>query len=346
MPAKRISFTTFNLLNLNLPGRPIYGDADGWSEDQYARKIDWIARMLRTARADVFGFQELWAEAALRAAFETAGLAGDYDLLAPPGHGGGSIVSAAAVRRGIVDGAPGWITRFPDGFRLQSSGDDPQAPDISVAIDRFSRPVLHFAVRPLASERPIQVFVAHLKSKAPTKLDHEAWFRADKPRYAPHREALGAAISTIRRTAEAAALRWIITAATRGNNDPVVVLGDLNDGQLSNTLAIVTGQPTYLVGLSTGGGDTDLYAAQTLQEYRASRDVYFTYIHQDMHQSLDHILVSRELYDNSRSRIWAFEGLDIWNDHLNADAAETMTGDHGVVRASFRHAPAKVSPGS
>ncbi len=343
MAIKRISFTTFNLLNLNLAGLPMYTDADGWTEGQYAGKVTWTGRMLQTARADVFGFQELWAEEALREAFVSAALDDDYDLLAPPAHDGASIVCAGAVKRGLLVGEPRWISDFPDGFRLDSRGDDPQAPDIAVRIDRFSRPVLHFAVQPLASERPIQVFVAHLKSKAPTRIDRETWFRSDRSLYSPHREALGAAISTIRRTAEAAALRWLITAATRRNDDPVVVLGDLNDGQLSNTLAIMTGQPNYLVGLSTGGGDTDLYAAQTLQEYRASRDVYYTYIYQDMHQSLDHILVSRELYDNSRSRIWAFDGMDIWNDHLNADPKVTMTADHGIVRATFRHAPAKVA---
>lgn len=61
-----ISFTSFNLLNLQLPGRAVYQDTDGWDATVYVRKIDWSARTLQTVAADVIGFQELWAPEALR----------------------------------------------------------------------------------------------------------------------------------------------------------------------------------------------------------------------------------------------------------------------------------------
>jgi len=159
-----------------------------------------------------------------------------------------------------------------------------------------------------------------------------------------HREAIGAGISTIRRTAEATALRMILTEQMKNNNTPVVVIGDINDGISSNTMNILTGQPNYLMGLSMGGGDTDLYTAQTLQEYRSTRDVYYTHIHQNNRESLDQILVSQEFYDNSRKRIWSFKGLDVNNDHLNfEDHRETGSNDHGVIRATFQHDPAERS---
>ncbi len=56
---------------------------------------------------------------------------------------------------------------------------------------------------------------------------------------------------------------------------------------------------------------------QTLQEYRDTRDVYYTHVHQDIRESLDHILVSQEFYDNSRKRLWMFGGMAVNNDHLN-----------------------------
>lgn len=342
MAVNRFSVTTFNLYNLNLPGRAMYTDATGWSDAEYVRKIAWTGRVLRNVQADLFGFQELWHPDALAAAFSEARLAADYTLLAPPGHAGGSIVCAGAVRTDLLEGQPRWIVDFPPAFRLTSGGgDDPQAAAIRVSIKGFSRAVLHFTIRPRPEQRPINVYVCHFKSKQPTRVDGERWFRDDRATYAKHADALGAAISTIRRTAEAAAMRFILTEAMKGNDDPVIVLGDLNDGQLSNTLNILTGQPRYLVGLSKGGGDTDLYAAQTLQEYRTSRDVYYTHIFQDMHESLDHILVSRELYDNSAKRVWAFDGLDVCNDHLNdEDHKASGAGDHGIVRAAFKFAPA------
>ena len=81
----------------------------------------------------------------------------------------------------------------------------------------------------------------------------------------------------------------------------MIVLGDLNDGQHSNTLNILTEQPRYLVGDVRGGADIGLYTAQTLQEYRDTRDVYYTHVHKDLRESLDHVLVSEQFYDNSRS---------------------------------------------
>jgi predicted extracellular nuclease len=131
------------------------------------------------------------------------------------------------------------------------------------------------------------------------------------------------------------------TNQAKGTEDPIVVIGDLNDGQHSNTLNILTGQPNYLTTLVSGGSDTDLYSAQTLQQYRSETDVYYTHVFQDRRESLDHILFSQEFYDNSKERIWAFAGMEIANDHLNReDHKATGTNDHGIVRVSFIHKPA------
>ena len=84
-----------------------------------------------------------------------------------------------------------------------------------------------------------------------------------------------------------------------------------------------------------------LYTAQTLQEFRDTRDVYYTHVHQGMRESLDHILVSREFYDHSKNRLWLFDGMVVWNDHLNfEDHKERGTNDHGIIRASFKYKPA------
>ena len=85
----------------------------------------------------------------------------------------------------------------------------------------------------------------------------------------------------------------------KGSTTPVIVLGDINDGQQSNTSNILTEQPRFLVGEATGGSDVGLYTAQMLQEYRDTRDVYYTHVHQDLRESLDHVLVSEQFYDNT-----------------------------------------------
>lgn len=340
MAGKTVSFTSFNLYNLNEPGLPVYTDPDGWTQAEYDLKIAWTARMLREMRADVIGFQEVWHAASVNAALQASGLDATHVALVPEGHAGQMIVCGAAVDRNILVGEPRWIAFFPEDYALKSRGDDPQAGDVDVRIRRFSRPVLHFRIKPRSTGPLVSVYVCHFKSKRPTDIFAEPWYR--KLLHAAHAEATGAAISTIRRTAEALALRMIVTAEMKGTDTPVVIIGDCNDGQHSNTLAIMTGQPRFLTALAEGGGDIDLYAAQTLQQYRSQKDVYYTHIHNDTRESLDHILVSQEFYDNSKKRIWAFDGLTIANDHLNDDAhKETGTGDHGIVRARFKYQPAK-----
>lgn len=341
MDLKRLTIGTFNLYNLNEPGLPIY-TGNGWTQAEYDLKIAWTARMIGRFRPDVFGFQELWHADSVRRALAVAGLEADYDLLAPPDATGGKIVCAAIVRKGLLTGAPRWIVQFPKKFVLKSSGDDPQTPAISVNIRSFSRPVLHFTISPHSEHEDVHLYVCHFKSKGPTQIGREDWFRAERDIYSRHRLGLGAAISTIRRTAEAAALRFILSEQMKGSRTGVIVLGDINDGQHSNTVNILTEQPNFLVGDSLGGGDSALYTAQTLQEYRNTRDVYYTHVFKDIMESLDHILVSEEFYDNSRRRIWIFDGMTVDNDHLNVDDHKLDgTNDHGVICAAFKYRPIK-----
>ena len=61
-------------------------------------------------------------------------------------------------------------------------------------------------------------------------------------------------------------------------------------------------------------------------------------------ESLDHTLVSQEFHDNSKKRIWMFDNQVINNDHLNVEDHKALgTGDHGVVRGTFRYSLAKVT---
>jgi hypothetical protein len=340
MNRSTFSIASFNLFNLNQPGLPLYG-ATGWTVEQHERKIEWTARNLAFLKSDVFAFQELWHSDSLLAAMDRAGITADYDVLLPPsGAQGGGIVCAAIVAKGMLTGTPEWIAQFPPKFKLQSSGDDPQTPEVAVSIQGFSRPVLHFTIAPRKSEPDIHIYVCHFKSKAPTKVFREAWFQADKAFYSAHSEALGATLSTIRRSAEAAALRMLLTEQMKGSDNPLMALGDFNDSQHSNTANILTAQPNYLVGDAIGGSDTALYTAQTLQEFRDTRDVYYTYVHQGIRESLDHIMVSEQFYDHSRKRRWLFDGMTVNNDHLNFDNHnEDGTNDHGIVRAVFKFKP-------
>lgn len=348
-----LSFATFNLLNLQVPGGRTYGMLPPFPDTAEGRaaydlKIEWTARMLRDLDAEVIGFQEVWARRALEEAFEAADLAGDYDLVARDAPGVGRPQVALAVRRGeggasqLLPGAD-WVPDFPETFRLDGLREMQGAEEeITVTIDAFSRPVLRARIQPEGTRpRPpeVAVFVAHLKSKGPARLSPQ-----DPPEaLVKHRRVVTAAASHIRRVMEAGALRVMLDEAMGGADDealsPTVVMGDLNDDSLSVTTEMITDQPGYrLIEKSDAGSQSDrgLYSVERLQQYRSLRHVYYTYIFRDKRESLDHILVSEEFYDHSRKRRWSFREMEVWNDHLNREDLKARGAtDHGVVRAAF-----------
>jgi endonuclease/exonuclease/phosphatase family metal-dependent hydrolase len=351
MDLKEFSVATFNLYNLQEPGKAMNLNQTPWTPEEFSLKVQWTVWQLGVLmKPDIVGLQELWSKKALDAVLnynygtkdEPKFLKDEYDALAKPASGA-KIICGALVRKGLLTGEPKWEDKFPKEVKLDLKDDpnDPQSPEIKVTINAFSRPVLRFQVKLRDDQTPTEVFVTHLKSKLPTDVSEAPWFVAKPEMFKPHQNALGAGISTIRRTAEAVALRVMLTGVMKGTTTPVIVLGDINDGQSSNTANILTEQPNFLVGEATGGADVGLYTAQTLQEYRDTRDVYYTHVHQDLRESLDHVLVSEQFYDNSRKRLWLFDGLVINNDHLNFENhKETGTGDHGVVKVTFKFNPA------
>lgn len=352
MPSRNIrdlSFATFNLYNLHLPGAPIYTDRDGWSVAEFERKVAWSADLLHILAADVIGFQECWSREALARVFEQAGLADEYDLVArdcdPP-----AIQVALAVRRGLLRNEPRWIEAFPETCRFVDMKEARDAEEtISLTIEKFSRPLLRVQIQPRGRSPkppPVTIYVVHLKSKAPARLRSDN----DSPVLAHHGEIARSVAAHVRRIAEAGALRSILDAEMTGNNDPLVVLGDLNDGTLSISTELVTGSPGYRIFAKIRKGersDRGLYTVEKLQQLASFRHVYYTHIYEQQMESLDHILVSDCFYDNARNRLWSFAGMTVFNDHLafetRVERVPFGVSDHGVVKATFDWNPAEDS---
>ena len=347
-----ISFGTLNLYNLQVPGQPTHPGSAMFDDVTYAARLRWAAQLIGQMDADVIAFQELWSAQALRDLFAQEGLDARYELhfIADEWY---DIAVAAAVRKPWRVEDRRLHKAFPDGFRLIKRGhgeagaqaertDD----DIDVRIPFFSRTVLELVLVRDGVDNlpPLHVVCAHLKSKLPTQLDPvEA--RIDALR--PHRNALGAALSTIRRTAEAAALRMILTDLTKSDaTRAVVLLGDLNDGAHANTLSILSAQPPFRRYSKSQTGrtsDTGLYPVTFLQALADFQDVAYTHVYQGDREQLDHVLVSEQFYDHSQHRYWSFKEQRIWNDHLVEDGltgARRPTSDHGAVCARFVWDPA------
>ena len=343
--------STFNLRNLQLPGRNRFPGAVPYEHDFYRRKIRWTGDLIRLVGPDVMGFEELWASSALEEALDHVNLDDDYEIISKPPDETGRQQNALIVhdRHDIV--ASEYIVDLPDDLVLEKGDGD----ETSIAVDteRFSRPVLKVVVDlEVGAPEKVRVtfLVAHLKSKRPMNLDRETLER--ETFRSPDRVALGSALSTIKRTAEAAALRVLVSRIQQPdqNDDPmpVVVMGDLNTSSNSTELDIITTQPQYRLEHGAGVGRSSkwgLYSVATLQHLRSLNDVYLTYLHHGFHDSLDHILGSQHFYDHSDSRIWSFREANVFNDHLpfaklGADH-EQHVADHGIVRAVFEYNPAE-----
>jgi predicted extracellular nuclease len=340
--SRDISFATFNLYNLNLPGQPIYDNTTGWTADEYDAKTSWIGNQLKTLDADVIGFQECWDPKALKQCFDKAGLTSQYDLVARKINPAGIQVALAA-RKGLLKGDPEWIEEIPEESRFTDLREARDAKEsVSVTISKFSRPPLRVTIQPRGTNpKPpaITVFVAHLKSKGPASLS----FKPPKSKVLEsHASIAQSVVSHVRRIVEAGALRAILDNQMKGNENPFVVIGDLNDGTLATSTELLTGQPGYrFIEASKAGSKSDagLYSVEKLQQLRSFRDVYFTHVFQQNMESLDHILVSDAFYDHAISRKWSFNETVILNDHLALESAEDRTAlgasDHGQVRAKF-----------
>ncbi len=353
-----LAIATINLYNLHVPGGRTYSsqpDIPDTEEGraQYRRRIAWLARAVERLDADVLCFQELWAAQALADVFAEVQGVGDYDLVARNAPGLGKPQVALAVRRDrnggptLLSGAE-WIPDFPETFRIDGVREANGAEEaISISINQFSRPVLRARIQPEGrspTPPPVTVYVAHFKSKGPSRLRDIT--RGSDTVLDHHYALASSAVAHTRRVLEAAALRAMLDehlkSVESATLSPTIVAGDLNDGTLSVSTELLTGQPSYrLFAKSTAGAAADkgLYSVETLQQYRAQRHVYYTYVYRNKMESLDHILVSEEFYDHSKKRQWSFREIEIVNDHLNtSDKAgiEARGGvDHGLVRAYF-----------
>lgn len=333
--SKDISFATFNLYNLQLPGVAWY--KSNYSQAQYEAKISWSAKMLAHLDADVIAFQELWSKQCLIDLFEHAGLTDQYQLCFIKDEWY-NIAVAAAVRKPWQVESQQVHKSFPSGITLNKpKSNDGEDDELDIKIDRFSRSILQLSVaHQTAGLPPIEVFATHLKSKLPARL------RTGNEALRLHQEAIGSAISTIRRTAEAAALRVLLTKQMKQTDSPVVILGDLNDSTLSNTLSILTQQPPFRMYEASRVGnrnDIGLYTASILQQMRSTRDIYYTHEFKGIQEVIDHVLVSEQFYDHSDQRVWSFKEMRVWNDYVEDN--DKSTSDHGVVCARFIYKPSK-----
>lgn len=317
-----------NVLNLALPGRGFYENQEPFEQGEYERKIGWLGSMIGRLDADVLGVQEIWDEAALTAAVARSAAQRRYVVSAPGAEGGAvgtprvGLVTRLAVERltSIAEFAPHEAVVLPE----------------IGALARFERPVLLAELRTRWG-LPLHVLVVHLKSKRPKYLQDAAG-NALEDRDDPAVTARAVMRSLLQRAAEAAALRRIVVHITgRGGEhqgEPLVLLGDMNDGVHAVTTQIIAA--TQAAAYDRGARDVALYhAPDVATEPSLRRDLYYSHVHQGWPELLDQVWVSEELVASSKFAIGDVRRVEVFNDHLH-ESRERWRSDHGFVRALLR----------
>jgi len=319
---------TCNLLNLANPNRVYYENQDAYTEREYERKLDWIGERFNALNADVLAVQEVWDEAALKAAIARSGLRYDFVSVpgaenTPAGSGAQGTPRVGIATRLQVDNLQSLVD-FPPGFGVEVPGLGPHT--------RFERPPLLATLR-MKHGQQVNVLTVHLKSKRP-KFLQDAQGNPLEDRDDRKVGVMASLRSLLMRGAEAAALRCIVIDLLQDTNTPLVVMGDFNDNPHSVTTQLVAA--TSEVAYDKAARDVALFNAYEMQgESALKKDVAYSHIHQGFPDVLDQIFVSEEFVATSRHSLGDVRRVDYFNDHLH-EGRDRSRSDHGFVRALLR----------
>jgi predicted extracellular nuclease len=309
---QELRFATFNAFNLAPPGVKLYDNLVPSTPEQYEAKLDWTARQIDLLDADVIGFQEIFSQAALRAALArtTKYCNAEHIGFDPDPEAPRLTPSVALVTRLPRAELADQLVDFPHGIAM---------PEGSRDAERFTRAPLHVALQ-VTPDMVIDVVVVHLKSRRP---DYRNGDSGDDPQL----YALACLRSLVRRGTEAAALRVLLADMARTHKRPRIVMGDFNDVADAVTTGIVMG-----VGAPLGERLFD--ASQLQRRFDCQRDVAFSCVHDGRYSTIDHVLVSEEFHRDLPNAIGEVVDVVSLNDHLLLGSPGAS--DHGQVIARLR----------
>lgn len=318
-----LSVASCNLLDLARPGREFYEGVPPYDDNEYARKIDWLGATLARLNADIIGFQEVWDENALKAAVARSGLR--YDHVAAPGAETGAVGTPCV----------GLATRLKveslEAVRDFAPHERVDIPELG-AHTRFERPVLKAALR-MRHGQQVHVLVCHLKSKRPKYLQDEAG-NPTEDRDDPVVTVRASLRSLLMRASEAAALRGLVLQLIQRTREPLILLGDMNDGPHSVTSQMIAANQA--VAYDRAARDVALFHAWEVQtEPALKRDLAYSHVYQGWPDMLDQVWVSEEFVASAKFALGDVKRVEVFNDHLH-ESRERWRSDHGFVRALLR----------
>lgn len=383
---------SFNVKNL-IGAEQEYYRFEKYTVEEHAWKEDWLADQLLTMDADIVCFQEIFEEAALRSVIAETDLRGNASNDASLPDRTKRYAKKAIFRKlaytpytdaalafapNANDGEPG--QRRP-GLAILSRHGFHGEPEVIQVLDkpvsipfqdltgedggamtltRLSRPILKVRIK--IGEQIVTVFNCHLKSKLGEFIrPDQAPFapEADLLNYDAHGRGLGALRAGVRRMAEAWVLRGLILEELKQDN-PVMVLGDFNDGENAVSSEIVTGEAPFknyawmrrfdaekandryskeeAAEILESVDSVRLRSAEKLFVRKSLRDMVYTSAFGGVYESIDQILMSRHFDPDRADRVGEMEYFSVLNDHLTDGSHpeapyNKLASDHGQIIA-------------
>ncbi len=391
----RFTIASFNVKNLIGADQEYYRFMS-YTPEEYAWKEDWMADQIVKMDADIVGLQEIFDEESLRAVITEADRRGiatnevtlpdrtkryakkaifrklayspytDAALAFAPnandGPAGERRPGVAILSRFGFVGTPEVIQDLSPALTIPMrdlGGDD----NGSYTVSRLSRPILK--VRIPVGDQVVTVFNCHLKSKlgeyiTPDGAEYAP--EADLTNYDATGRALGALRAALRRMAEAWVLRRLIIKELEAGN-PVMVLGDFNDGEHAVSSEIISGETPFknyswmLRHNAKKGNDRytrkeneqiqeavqamRLHSAEKLFVRKSLRDMVYTSAFGGVYESIDQILMSRHFHPDYDDKIGEMEYFSVYNDHITDGSHEEapynkLASDHGQIMAHMQ----------
>ncbi len=391
----RFTIASFNVKNLIGADKEYY-QFMSYTPEEYAWKQDWMADQIVKLGADIIGFQEIFEEDALNdviAEADRRGIATNevtlpdrkkryakkaiFRKLAYAPYSEATVAFAPNAN----DGDPG--QRRPGLAILSRYGfaDTPEviqnlSPALKIpmrdlggedgghyTLSRLSRPIQKARIP--VGDRVITVFNCHLKSKLGefiTPKDADFAPESDLTQYNAAGRAMGALRSALRRMAEAWVLREMIVKELEAGN-PVMVLGDFNDGEHAVSSEIISGENPFknyswmLRHNAKSGSDRytrdenkqiteavnsmRLHSAEKLFVRKSLRDMVYTSAFGGIYESIDQILMSRHFHPDFDDKIGEMEYFSAYNDHITDGSHDEapynkLASDHGQIMAHMQ----------
>ncbi|RDU24660.1 endonuclease/exonuclease/phosphatase family protein [Anaerosacchariphilus polymeriproducens] len=322
---KTLKVGSFNLYNLVLPNHTYY-DNNSYSDIDYKKKLEWIRSQVQTMDAQIIGFQEIFHKEALVAALDNTQF--NSEQIHVLGETGSSPVVGLASQFPVIN-EPESIENIPTEVTKAING-------LPEEFKKFSRAPLKVKLS-LPEGINITVIVCHLKSKRPIIMkgedDNDLMIQA-----------LGETRSLLRRSIESSGIRKIVLDEISNNNNPLILIGDLNDSTRSVTTNIIAGPSPWKfdpIEVKKQHWDCMLYSVFDIISQKSFKTDWPTYIYNGHYEELDHILLSQEFFFRNQERIGDLDFVHILDDHLidntlSKDKLPKWQSDHGQVVATIR----------